>query len=106
MPGIKVLESLKVWEDIYRALHPFGQPDGECRERAEYVEAVRLHKEEYSMKVFKVHMRELLCGSCCDCSRKWFKGADKVKAVAQVERLKAFQGWHSLKCLIFSRSWK
>ena len=28
----KVLESLKVWEDIYGALHPSGQQDLECCE--------------------------------------------------------------------------
>jgi len=39
MPGIKALESLKVWEDICRALHPFGERDREFRERAENAEA-------------------------------------------------------------------
>ena len=78
MPGGKPLESLKVWEDIYRALHPFGQPDLECRERAEDVEAVWLHKEEDSIKVMNSHIREQRCGSCCDGGHEWFKEADKI----------------------------
>ena len=106
MPGFKVLESLKVWEDIYRALHPFGQPDIESHERAEDVEAVWSRKEEYSIKVIKKHMHELWCGSCRDCSHEWFKEAAKVTAVAQMERLEVFQRWHNLKCLAFFGSWE
>ena len=106
MPRGKDLESLKVWEDIYGALHLFGQPDLECRERAEDMEAVWLHKVEYTIKVIKTHIRELLCGSCCDCSHEWLKGAAKVTAVAQIERLEVFQRWYSLKCLAISGSWK
>ena len=106
MLGFKVTESLKVWEDIYGALHPFGQPDGEYRERAEDVEAAWSHKEAYSIKVIKRHIRELLRGSCSDCSHEWLKEAAKVTAVAQMERLEVVQRWHSLKCLAFSASWK
>ena len=91
MPRGKDLESLKMWEDIYGALHLFGQPDHESRERAEDMEAVWLHKEEYSIKVIKTHIRELLCGSCRDCSHEWLKEAAKVTAFAQRDPLEAFQ---------------
>ena len=106
VPGIKSLESLKVWEDIYGALHLFGQPDHESRERAEDMEAVWLHKVEYSIKAIEPHTRERLCGSCRDCSHKWLKEAAKVTAAAQMEQREVFQRWHSLKSLAFSGSWK
>ena len=51
VPGFKFLESVKVWEDICRVFHPFGQPDREKRERAEEVEAVWSHKVGYSTSV-------------------------------------------------------
>ena len=106
MQSDKALQSLKVWEDICRALHPFGQIDLECRERAEDVEAVWLHKEEYSIKVIKFNTRELWRGSRCDCGHEWFAEADKVTALAQVEQLEAFQRWHNMKCLAFSGLWE
>ena len=83
MPGPKVLESLKVREDICRALHPFGQPDRESRERAEDVEAVWLYKVEYNIEVMKNHIREAWCGSCFDCCHEWFKEAAKTTAMEQ-----------------------
>ncbi len=102
----KTLESLKVWEDIYRAVYPFGQHDGESREGAEDGEAVWLHKVEYSIKVTKKHLREVWCGSCCDCSHEWFKEATEMTAWFQPEDLEVFQRWHDLKCLTLSDSWK
>ena len=58
MLGTKFLESMKVWEDIYRTLHPFEQPDDESRERAENSEAIWLCKVEYSIHVLKIDIRE------------------------------------------------
>ena len=106
MPGMKALEPPKVWEDICRAFHPFGQPDFEYRERAEDMEAVWLHKEVESIGVMKIHIRELWCGSRCDCNHEWFTEADKVTALAKVEMLEVFQRWHNLKCLAFPGSWE
>ena len=103
VPGFKHLESVKVWEDICRALHPFGQPDREIREE---VEAVWSHKVGYSISVMKFHTPEVWCGSCGDCSHEWFKGAAKITALVQLEELKVFQRWHNLKCLTFSGPWK
>ena len=72
MPGIESLESLKVWEDIYRAPHPFGfgQPDGECRERAEDMKAIWLHKLENSITVTRAHVSKARGGSCFDCNHE------------------------------------
>ena len=106
VPGSKYLESVKVWEDTRRALHPFGQPDRERRERAEEVEAVWSHKVGYSISVIKLHKPEVWCGSCGDCSHEWFKEAAKITALVQLEELKVFQRWHNLKCLTFSGPWK
>ena len=70
MSGLKALESLKVWEDICRGLHPFGQPDGEIRDGAEDVGAVWLHKVKYRIMVIKDHFSQARSGSCCDCSHE------------------------------------
>ena len=105
MPGMKYFESLKVWKNICRALHPFGQPNPENREGAEDVEAVWLHKIEYGIKCINIHTSEVWCGSCCDCSHDWFKEAATITALAQVEGLKVFQRWHNLKCLKISGLW-
>ena len=106
MPGSKALESLKVWENICRSLHPFGQRDGESRERGEDVETVWLHKVEYNIGVTKVHICEVRCGGCNDFSHEGFKKAAKITALEQGEDLEVFQRWQNLKCLIFSESWE
>ena len=101
MPSLEVFESLKVWEDICRILHPFGQLNSEYLEGAEHVEAVWLHKVEYNIKVLKVHLRESGCGSCCDCSHEWFKEAAKITVLVQPDGIEVLQRWHNRKCLTF-----
>ena len=107
MPGIKALESLKVWKDIRRTLHPLGQSDCERRERAEDVEAGRLQKAEYRVVVRKVQSSKVWRRGCSNCSHERFKEIAKITVLGHLEGPEAVQRWHNSMCLlVFSRWWK
>jgi len=107
MSGMKALESLKVWKNIYRALHPVGQRDCERRERVEDLEAGRLRKVEYRVRVRKTQSGEVWRRGCSDCSHDRPKGIAKVTVFGHPEGPEAFQRLHnSMYFLVFSRWWK
>ena len=107
MPGIKSLESLKVWKDIRRAFHPFGQKDGERRDGAEDLEAGRLRKVEYRVRARKTQLSEVWRRGCGDCSHERLKGIAKITVLGHLEGLKAVQRLHNgMYLLVFSRWWK
>ncbi len=87
--GLKGLQPLKVWKDIYRAVHPAGQMDLKSCEGVGDVQTRRLHKVEYGNRIAKVHYSEIGRCTFADCSHEWLN--ELVKTAVQLDAFKAHQ---------------
>src|SRR5258706_6281560 len=68
--GVKGLQPLKVWKDIHRVIHLFGQLDLKSREGVGDIQTRGLHKVEYSNRICKSHCSEIGRGIVADCSHE------------------------------------
>ena len=102
--GIKVLQSQKVWEDIYRAGHPLGQEYSKPREGVGDMQTSRLHKVGDSSRIFKPESSEIGRGTSADCSHEWLN--ELAKTAGQFEVFKVHQGLQDLDGLVFSMRWR
>ena len=102
--GLKDLQPLEVWKDIYRVTHPLGQLDFESPEGLGDMPTCRLHKVEYSNRICKHDCREIGRCTSADCSQDWFKKL--AKTAGHSEGLKALQRLQDLEVLVFSMRWR
>ncbi len=102
--GPKDLQPLKVWKDIYRAVHPFGQNNLKSREGVGDVPTRRLHKVEYGNRIAKVHYSEIGRCTFADCSHEWLN--ELVKTSVQVDEFKVHQRLQDLEVVVFSMRWR
>ena len=100
--GLKDLQSLQVWKDIDKTVHPLGQLDVQTPDRVEDAQKGRLPKAEYGIGISDLYSSETWSGSGGNCNNKWLQEIACAAPKAQFEGLKVLQRLQCLQIFIFS----
>ena len=98
------LQPVKVWKDIYRALHPLGQLDVKSAEGVADMQTSRSHKVEYSNRIFEVNYGEIRRYTSAECGHQWLY--EPVKTAGHFEGFKVHQRLQDLEASEFSIRWR
>ena len=97
------LQPMKVWENVYGAVHPPKLLDFKGTEGVEKMYQSRLGKAEHSGRICKGHSGEIGRGIFADCSHELLN--EVAKTAGQCEGLKVRQRLQDLQVLVFSMRW-